>query len=206
MIVLYHAPMSRSTRVLWLLEELAADYELKPVSIRRPDGSGGPDAVNPHPLKQVPAIKHDGVVIVESLAIWLHLSDSFPRAGLAPKPGHRQRADYLGWMGASTAIFEPLVTATMAGEAFTDRQQAARAWLDQRFEAALGRAPYLLGKEFSTVDLVYSSLLRFFPSVLADRSAYREWLARIAARPAVARVREIESALSGAQVMRDGEK
>jgi glutathione S-transferase len=201
MILLYHAPMSRSTRVLWLLEELAADYELKAVSIRRPDGSGGPDPNNPHPLKQVPAIDHDGVIIVESLAIWLHLTDSFPRARLAPGPGDRRRAEYLGWMGAATAIFEPLVTTTMSGEPFSGRQQAARAWLDQRFEAALGRTPYLLGMEFSTADLVHASLLRFFPSVLPDRPAYREWLARVAARAALVRVREIESALTGAQAV-----
>lgn len=206
MIVLYHAYMSRSTRVLWLLEELGADYKLVPISIMRPDGSGGPDGQNPHPLKQVPAIEHDGVLIVESLAIWLHLSDSFPKAELAPKPDDPARTDYMGWIGSQTAIFEPLVAAAMKGEAFSAREEAARDWLDSRFQAALSRAPYLLGENFSTADLLYSSMLRFYPSVLPDRPAYKDWLARINERPALARVRAIETDLMKSQPANADEK
>ena len=43
MLTLIHAPQSRSSRIVWLLEELGADYEIRYVSIRRWDGSGGPD-------------------------------------------------------------------------------------------------------------------------------------------------------------------
>ena len=68
MITMYNATLSRSTRVLWLLEELGAPYEMVSVEIARPDGSGGPDPANPHPLKQVPCIRDGGAMIVESLA------------------------------------------------------------------------------------------------------------------------------------------
>ena len=60
MITLYHAPQSRSSRIIWLLEELGAPYEIRPVSIFRPmSGQGAPDPANPHPDKRVPAIVHE---------------------------------------------------------------------------------------------------------------------------------------------------
>ena len=192
MITLYHARMSRSTRVLWLLEELGAPYEIVPVEIARPDGSGGGDPANPHPLKQVPCLRDGEALIVESLAIWLHLSDAFPDAGMAPAPGDSARADYVGWLGLSTAVFEPLVTAAMSGNALSERQAEAQAYFDARFAEALARGPWLMGERFSTVDLVYASLLRFFPSALTPTEAISRWLERIAARPALARVRAIE--------------
>lgn len=194
MIILYHAPMSRSTRVLWLLEELAADYALRPVSIRRPDGRGAPDPDNPHPLKQVPAIDHDGALIVESLAIWLYLSDLFPEARMAPQVGGERRRDYMSLMGAATAVFEPLVVTVMKGAQFSPREAAARQQLDCRLSAALEDAPFLFGPDFSTADLVYASLLRFFPAALPDRPCYQDWLDRIAMRPALARAREKDAA------------
>ena len=192
MITLYHARMSRSTRVVWLLEELNAPYRIVPVEIARPDGSGGPDPANPHPLGQVPCIRDGDALIVESLAIWLHLSDRFPEAALAPPPGDAKRANYVGWLGHSTAVFEPLVTAAMAGAVLGDRQAAARAHLDRQFAEALAAGPFLVGEGFSTADLVYASLLRFFPAALTRTEAMADWMKRISARPALARVREIE--------------
>ncbi len=192
MITTFNAPLSRSTRLLWLLEEIGAPYELVPVEIARPDGSGGPDPANPHPLKQVPCILDDGEMIVESLAIWIHLGDLHPEAGLAPPPGDPKRAEYIGWLGLATAVFEPLVALALAGAKPSDRQAAARAFLDARFAAALGRGPWLLGERFSIVDLVYASLLFFFPQALTQTDAIAGWLERVAARPALARVREKE--------------
>jgi glutathione S-transferase len=190
MITTFNATMSRSTRILWLLEELSVPFQLVPVGIARPDGSGGPDPTNPHPLGQVPCIADDGEIVVESLAIWLHLSDQHPETGMAPPPGHAKRAEYMGWMGLATAVFEPLVVAVMNDKPLTDRQVAARDYLDGRIAAALERGPWLLWDRFSTVDLVYASLLRFFPSALTRTAAIDAWLERIAARPALVRARE----------------
>ncbi|MEE4454901.1 glutathione S-transferase N-terminal domain-containing protein [Novosphingobium resinovorum] len=78
MITLFHAPQSRSSRIIWLLEELGTAYEIRPVSIFRPmTGEGQPDPANPHPDKRVPAILHDGALITESVAIALYLADAF---------------------------------------------------------------------------------------------------------------------------------
>ncbi|MGZ5939402.1 MAG: glutathione S-transferase family protein, partial [Rhizomicrobium sp.] len=42
MITLYHAPRSRSSRIIWLLEELGAEYKIELVPIVRGDGTGTP--------------------------------------------------------------------------------------------------------------------------------------------------------------------
>jgi len=192
MITTYNAAMSRSTRVLWLLEEIGAPYALVPVEIARPDGSGGPDPANPHPLGQVPCIRDGDEIIVESLAIWLHLADLHPEARLAPPPGDPRRSEYMGWLGAATALFEPLVGEAASGAPLEPRQAAAREWLESRFAAGLARDPWLLGEAFTTVDLVYGSLMLVFPAVLTPTPAIAAWLERLAARPALARVREKE--------------
>src|SRR5579864_8617731 len=63
MITLYHAPRSRSSRFIFLLEELGTPYKIHPVTIRRGDGSGVADPANPHPHGKVPVIR-DGDTIV----------------------------------------------------------------------------------------------------------------------------------------------
>ena len=74
MLTLYHAPHSRSSRFIWLLEELAVPYEIHRVDIRRGDGGGALDASNPHPHGKVPVIDHDGVIVYESIAVALYLT------------------------------------------------------------------------------------------------------------------------------------
>ena len=54
MLTLIHAPRSRSTRVIFLLEELAVPYEIRVVTVRRSDGGGAIDPANPHPLARRP--------------------------------------------------------------------------------------------------------------------------------------------------------
>ena len=86
MLTLYYAPRSRATRILALTHELdlrdKVRYEF--VSIPRIDGSGTPDAHNPHPDRKVPALLDGDTLITESLAIALYLTDMFPEAGLGP--------------------------------------------------------------------------------------------------------------------------
>lgn len=195
MITLYHAPMSRSSRVLWLLEELGTDYRIEPVAICRADGSGRTDKRNPHPLKKVPCIEVDGVLVVESLAIWIYLTDCFPAAKMAPKVGAVDRTKYMGLLGLATAVFEPLVTAVMENRPFTEREASARDALDRILVVNLMKHHYLLGSDFSTADLVYYSLLRYFPEALPSHSAYASWMDRIGVRPALARMREKDGKL-----------
>src|ERR1700675_784006 len=88
MITLYHAPRSRSSRIIWLLEELGVPYKIELTSIVRGDGTGGtpaPDSYTRiHPFKKVPAIEDNGAVVYESAGIALYLPDAYPKAGIGP--------------------------------------------------------------------------------------------------------------------------
>jgi glutathione S-transferase len=88
MLALYHAPQSRSSRFVWLLEEIGAPCELRIVSIPRGDtGAASAEYRRIHPYGKVPALVHDGALILESAAIALYLADAFPEAGLGPRLG-----------------------------------------------------------------------------------------------------------------------
>src|SRR5689334_3406017 len=117
MITLYHAPQTRSSRMIWLLEELGVPYEIRPVSIFRPmTGEGSPDPANPHPDKRVPALVHDGVLVAESVAIVLYLAETYPEADLAPAVGDKRRGEFLTWVAWYVAELEPAMFAAFGGE------------------------------------------------------------------------------------------
>ncbi len=201
MITLYHAPQSRSSRMIWLLEELGAPYEIRPVSIFRPmTGAGEPDPANPHPDKRVPAIVHDGVVVAESIAIVLYLTDAFPAAGLGPAVGDPGRGTYLTWLAWYAAEMEPDLMASLTGDgAGSPVRQRGHAAVIRRLDAALAAAsPYVLGERFSSVDLVLASALAFGRQAYPASAAIDAYVARCNARPAALRAVERDGA-SGVQ-------
>ncbi len=188
MLTLFHAPKSRSTRMIWLLEELGVPYEIKVVTVARRDGTGGADPANPHPHKQVPALMDDGVLISESIAIALYLTDKFPAAGIGPVAGDPLRGPYLTWLAYYAGVLEPVITAHIDGRTATDPAMKAQYdAMDARLKAALEAGPYLLGERFSAADIMFASLLQFARQALPDHAAYDDWLGRLNVRPALAR-------------------
>lgn len=188
MITLYHAPLSRSSRVVWLLEELGADYDIVYCDILRRDGSGGPDPKNPHPDKKVPALVHDGALITESVAIALYLTELFPKAGLAPEIGSPDRGPYLTWMAYYTGEMEPAFMAKFKGETETDpKARAAYKAVIRRVLSPLKTGPYLFGDRFSAIDVLIGSPFQWFREFAPASDAMDAWLARLTSRPAFQR-------------------
>lgn len=185
MLTLIHAPRSRSTRFLWLLEELGVDYDVQVVGIRRP-GGGERDPANPHPHGQVPALIHDGVLITESAAIALYLTDAFPAAGLGPRVGEPGRGPYLSWLAYYAGVLEPVITNRWKGRA-DDDDNAAYAILDSRLKGALEAGPWLMGGTFTAADILFISLIQFAREMLPPHAVYDDWMARAQMRPAFAR-------------------
>src|SRR5438105_11892768 len=73
---LYYMPRTRSSRVLWLLEEIGASYEL--TEIRGAQRRSGEHLLR-HPLGRVPALQlGDGATMFESAAICLRAGRSKP--------------------------------------------------------------------------------------------------------------------------------
>jgi glutathione S-transferase len=196
MITLYHAPQSRSSRIIWLLEELAAPYEIRPVSIFRPmSGQGGPDAANPHPDQRVPAIVHDGALVAESIAIVLYLTDAFPAERLGRPVGDPERGAYLTWLAWYAAEMEPAMMASFGGElAASPMKQRSYDAVIRRIEGFLAQGPYAMGDRFSAVDLVLASAIEFGRKAFPASEAIDAYVARCLGRPALARARALDGA------------
>ena len=193
MLTLFHAPRSRSSRFVWLLEELGADYQIRYVDIPRMDGSGQPDPSNPHPDKKVPALAHDDVLVTESAAICLYLTDLHREAGLGPVVGDPQRGAYLTWLAYYAGVIEPVITiefAGLAGHEVLARTFRGRKEMNQRVEGALDESPYLLGESFSAADLLLGSVGQWARHMLPPGDLVNRYLARLNARPALARAME----------------
>jgi len=195
MLKLYHSPQTRSSRFLWLLEELGQPYEIEYVTIRRGDGSGGADASNPHPQGKVPALVHDGRLVWESGAICLYLTDAFPEAGLGPKVGDAGRGDYLGWLFFYAAEVEPNMINSFLG-VVESNEHAKRGYqlMAERFESQLKRHPYILGETFSAADVLFGSAVEWGSGMLPKSDVLDAYLARLSGRPAKAAAQAKDSA------------
>ena len=201
MITLYHAPQSRSSRIIWLLEEIGAPYAIRPVSIYRPmTGEGVPDAANPHPDQRVPAVEYAGMVVAESVAIVLCLADAFPQAGLAPTPDQPERGTYLTWLAWYAAEMEPAMFAAMTGELATaPHKQRNYDAVVRRIERALADSPYLMGADFSAADLLVSSALAFARASFPESRSIDAYIERCTSRAAAVRGGALDDA-SGVQI------
>jgi glutathione S-transferase len=195
MITLYHAPQSRSGRIVWLLEELGQPYTIKPVSIFRPiSGTGEPDPANPHPDKQVPAIRDGDTLVAESVAIVLYLTDAFPAAELGPKVGDPRRGDYLTWLAWYAAAMEPAMFAQFGGELDNPMKKRGYDAVVRRIEDALAKGPYLMGDTFTGADLLIASALAFGRQAFPESAAIDAYLERCKKRPANVRAMSLDEA------------
>ena len=199
MLTLIHAPLSRSSRIVTLIDEMGIKdrVNIEPVSIVRTDGSGIRDTANPHPEGKVPLLIHNGTVIRESGAIIQYLTDLFPDTGLGRPVGHAQRGDYLSWLYWYGSVMEPVLVFEALG---LSQQSLARTFrgvaeVTAKISAALQTGPYLLGDSYSAIDLLVQSPYAWFKDATPDDPAIRDWVARCGARPSIARTLASDKAL-----------
>jgi glutathione S-transferase len=190
LITLYHRPNTRSTRFIFLLEELEAPYEIRLVATRTRDG-GAPDPVNPHPHGKVPAISDEGVVVFESAAIALYLTDKFPQNRIGPLAGERERGAYLSWLAYYAGVLEP---AFMSKFQNWDVPRVTAGWVAVEEAmpvviARLSEGPYLTGERFSAADVLYATSFALFAKspVLPKSPVIEDYVMRVVGRPAYAR-------------------
>jgi len=191
MITLYHAPRSRSSRFIFLLEELGAPYEIAKVNIRRGDGSGALDSHNPHPHGKVPAIRDGDSLVYESPAIALYLTDKFPAAGIGPVVGDPNRGAYLTWLAYYGGVMEPAWTSAFMK---MDVPRGTAGWVktDEVMElvnTALSKNPYILGEKFSAADILLGTTFKLFlgSPLLPKSDLLESYVNRVVERPAYGR-------------------
>ena len=191
MLKFYHAPWSRSSGVLWLLEELGEPYETEIVDIRAEGGV--PESYRAiQPNKKVPAIVHDGTVVTERAAISIYLADAFPEARLAPPVGDPARANYLTWLVYCDAVFDPAVSARAHGLSYAGNDYSFGTFDDMvaNVERHLERNAFAAGDRFSAADTQLASSIAFTMNVmkvLPQRPAFAAYLGRTVGRDAYRR-------------------
>lgn len=191
MLTLFHAPNSRSSAIMTLIDEMgiADRVKVETVTISRFDGSGAADPANPHPEGKTPVLVHDGRIITERAAIILHLATLFPDSGLAPRIGTPDWGTFAAWLCWYQGVLEPVLIHQMAGlehlyltRTFRGPKEAAA-----RLRSALDKGPWLMGADYSAADLLVHSPFAWAPQAMPDDPVIRDWVGRCMARPARAR-------------------
>ena len=193
-IELYYTPHTRSVRPRWLLEELAAPYSLRLVDL-----FGGEH--NPlHPLGSVPAVRIDGETLIESGAICHWLADCFPEKGLAPAMTDPLRAAYEQWMFFVPGTLEPPAFDVLMHTQILPEEKRVEAivpYATERYQCVLkilakelGHDGYLLGKQFTTADIMMTTTLSWLPELLEEYPPLLAYTQRVTARPAYRRAIE----------------
>ena len=164
---LHHQPRSRSTRVLWLLEELGVPFDL---TVMSREDKQTPEYRALHPLGRSPALEEEGGPVFESAALILHLADQNLAAGLIGPLGSHERALHYQWcFFAMTDVESALVDVARqlwkdSGDPDADIVDRATARFVANvgvIEGALGGGEYLVGNAFSVADIVTGSVLGF---------------------------------------------
>jgi glutathione S-transferase len=199
-ITLFHAPNSRSTGTLILLEELGVPYKLRVLNLLAGEQRQAPFlAINP--MGKVPALLHNETVVTEQIAIYIYLADLFPEAGLAPAPHDKRRGAYLRWMAFYAACFEPAVV-----DKAMKREPAPPMMSPYgNFETVIGTVtaqleagPYMLGADFSAADVLWGTALQWITmfGLVTETPVIKAYIERVCARPAALRVKEQDAALA----------
>jgi glutathione S-transferase len=202
-LTLYHASPSRSSIVLWMLEELGQPYDIKLIKLSAGENLK-PDYLAINPMGKVPALKHRDTVITEVAAICTYLADEFPQAKLNIPVGTPKRGVYLKWLFFGPGCMEPAVIDRAAPR----KEEARRAMLgygdfDTTMNVvakAVERGPWLMGEQFTAADVVIGSNIRWGTifKLIPERKEFTDYAARIAARPAAKRAEAKDKDLAAA--------
>ncbi len=121
MIKVHHLNNSRSQRILWLLEEIGAPYEIVHYKRMSPVPLAPPELKAVHPLGKSPVITDGKHTIAESGAIIEYILDKYGNGKLRPDPKSEDHFKYIEWMhyaeGSAMLPMLMLMYTNMLGDA-----------------------------------------------------------------------------------------
>ncbi len=217
MIIVHHLNNSRSQRILWLLEELGLDYEIKKYQRDPKTMLAPPELRAVHPLGKSPVIQDGDTIVAESGAIVEYLVDRYDDENgpsLAPGPGTPERMRYTYFLHYAEGSAMPPLLLKLAfdqvekGPAPFFVRPIARAIADKvrnsyvlpqirqhlaYLEGELGKHAWFAGDAFSAADIQISFPLEAAAARGGLDGQYPNLVAfldRIHARPAYRRALE----------------
>ena len=213
MIVVHHLNNSRSQRILWQLEELGLEYDIKRYQRDASTMLAPPELRAVHPLGKSPVIEEGELKLAESGAIVQYLAERYGAGTLMPREGTPERVRCLYWMHfAEGSAMPPLLLRLIF-----DRTAKAAPWfarpiahaiargVNESFigpnltrhldymEAEIAKTGWFAGSALTAADVQMSFPLEASAArggLNESRPKLMDWLARIHARPAYKRALE----------------
>src|SRR5258707_10090980 len=146
MIVVHHLNNSRSQRILWMLEELGLDYEIKPY--QRKPSMQAPDSLRAvHPLGKSPVITDGDKTLAESGAILEYLAERYGKGRLTPPAGTPERLRYTYFLHSAEGSLMPLLFMKLVFTRLPERVPWAMRPVARMISAGADKA--LLGPQIS---------------------------------------------------------
>jgi glutathione S-transferase len=189
---LYYAPGACSLASHIALHETGLPFEIDKYIPATRMTERGEDFTQVNPKGYVPTIRlDDGSILTEGAAVLQYIADRDPASGLAPQAGTMERyrlQEWLTYIGTEIhKTYSPLFNRAVLPEV----KERAHELLTRRLayvETQLENKPYLMGDTFTVADAYLFAVVRWSDRVGFDLARFprlREYLARIAARPAV---------------------
>lgn len=168
-LIVHHLNNSRSQRILWLLEEIGAPYDIRHYSRDAVTNLAPPELKSVHPLGKSPMLEDNGRVVIESAAIVEYVCERHGGAHLVPPRGSDDHISHLEWMhfaegSAMTPVLLRLYTSRL-GDAAAPLQPRITEQLDAHFaymESRVRDSGHFVGDALSAADIMLS-----FPAEIA---------------------------------------
>ena len=170
MLTIHHLNNSRSQRIIWLLEELGVDYQIKTYQ-RDPVTNLAPSELEVvHPLGKSPVLTDEGITVIESGAIIDYLLRHYGGGQFLPAPDSNDHEQYLQWLhygesGAVLPLMLKLYTSKLpdGGEALKPRINDELTRHLGYIEKSLEGVNWFVGNTFSGADVQLSFIAEIAP-------------------------------------------
>ena len=195
MITVYHLTISRSERIVWLMEELGLEYRLE-VHPREKNGAAPEPMRAIHALGKAPIIRDGDTVLAESGAIVEYIVRRHAGGRLAIPPADPDFARYTYWMHfAEGSLMSLMLIALVLSRIPEAKDSRVTARIAQRMkdmlafvDAELGAGPWFVGERFTAADVMmvfpFTTMRRYLDYELAPYPNIAGYMKRIEARPA----------------------
>ncbi|CAA0109352.1 Uncharacterised protein [BD1-7 clade bacterium] len=193
MITVHHLKQSRSTRIIWLLEELGIEYTVQSYDRDPQTHLARVSLRQIHPLGKAPIVDIDEKILVESAAIIEYVITAFAPDQLRPDVESDEYATYLQWMhfAEGSAMLPVLLDMFTADLDLNDAPVLYYAKKERDLDFAyinshLLHHAFFAGSEFTAADIMMMTVLLFAAGrgMLEGYDAINEYVQRLSSRKA----------------------
>lgn len=190
---LFYKPGACSLASHISLRESGLDFTLVGVDLQKKVTETGEDFLKTNPKGQVPTLQlDDNTVLTEGVAIMQYIADSVADRQLLAPVSSISRYKTLEWLNFIATELHKGFTPLFRPDTPEDYKPTARALLEKKMafiDSELADRDWISGSRFTIADAYLFTVLRWAFAVKLEMSDYKNiaaYMARVAARPAVA--------------------